>query len=155
MVSLLLKDSRCAHPPMTLCSTLVQPRNPKSTSRLPTSGEAAPPSLVRAKAASTTSRERRDSVATQVGYHTMVSSVSRKVHRGEYSPVAVICVGRAGEGRGAWGQGGGGGNRRGVCPRCPWVVAMAESGMNAFMHRSNLPLRWRLCCPPKPVCLGE
>lgn len=102
MVSLLVKDSRCAHPPMTLCSTLVQPRNPKSTRRLPTSGEAAPPSLVRSKAASTTSRERRDSVATQVGYHTMVSIVSRKVHRGEYSPVAVICGGWAGGGPGAW-----------------------------------------------------
>ena len=42
MVSVPSKFSRCAQPPMMLCSTHVQPRNPKSCSRLPRSGEAVP-----------------------------------------------------------------------------------------------------------------
>ena len=42
MVSVPSKFSRCAQPPMMLCSTHVQPRNPKSWSRLPRSGEAVP-----------------------------------------------------------------------------------------------------------------
>ena len=42
MVSVPSKFSRCAQPPMMLCSTHVQPRNPKSWSRLPNSGDAAP-----------------------------------------------------------------------------------------------------------------
>lgn len=42
MVSVPSKFSRCAQPPMMLCSTHVQPRKPKSCSLLPRSGEAVP-----------------------------------------------------------------------------------------------------------------
>jgi hypothetical protein len=52
------------------CSGEVQPRKPKSTSRELMSGLREPASLVCSKAASMTSRDRRDSVATLVGYHT-------------------------------------------------------------------------------------
>ena len=53
---------------MTLCSTVQQPRKPKSCSLDGSSGEAAPPSTVLSKAASITSRALLLSVATVVGY---------------------------------------------------------------------------------------
>ena len=62
------KFSRCAEPPMTLCSTVQQPRKPKSCSRDGSMGEAAPASTLRSKAASITSLARLLSVATVVGY---------------------------------------------------------------------------------------
>ena len=68
MVSEPTKLSRCAQPPMMLCSTVVQPRNPKSCSLLFTSGCDFPASLVLANDCSTTSRARRLRVATVVGY---------------------------------------------------------------------------------------
>jgi hypothetical protein len=64
--------------------------NPKSCSRLCSSGLPAPPSTLSSNAAAIASRARRESVATVVGYHTIVRSVSRKVQRGAYSPSAVI-----------------------------------------------------------------
>ena len=63
-----VKLRRCAAPPMTLCSTVQQPRKPKSCRREGSRGEAAPASALSSKAASMTSRALLLSVATVVGY---------------------------------------------------------------------------------------
>jgi hypothetical protein len=54
------------------------------------SGLAAPPGTLASNAAAIADRARRDSVATVEGYHTIVSSVSRKVQSGAYSSSDVI-----------------------------------------------------------------
>jgi hypothetical protein len=64
--------------------------NPKSCSRLPSRGLAAPPSTLASKAAAIASRARRLRVATVVGYQAIVRRVSRKVQRGAYSSSEVI-----------------------------------------------------------------
>ena len=54
-----VKFSRWATPPSTLCSTQVQPRNPKSCSRLDSSGLLAPPSTDSSKASAISVLQRR------------------------------------------------------------------------------------------------
>eukprot|EP00882_Tetradesmus_deserticola_P023779 GHRQ01025899.1.p2 GENE.GHRQ01025899.1~~GHRQ01025899.1.p2 ORF type:complete len:106 (+),score=8.14 GHRQ01025899.1:152-469(+) len=68
MVSVPSKLMRCAQPPSTDCSGLVQPLKPKSCSRLGSSGLPAPPSVLASNAASMMSRARRLRVATVDGY---------------------------------------------------------------------------------------
>ena len=89
MVSLPPKLSRCALPPMMDCSTQVQALNPKSCS-LETRRYLLLLSTDSSKYFSMRCLVWRDKVATVVGYHTMVSTVSRKVHSRLYSPVAVM-----------------------------------------------------------------
>eukprot|EP00878_Enallax_costatus_P038534 GHUV01043840.1.p1 GENE.GHUV01043840.1~~GHUV01043840.1.p1 ORF type:complete len:115 (+),score=7.50 GHUV01043840.1:183-527(+) len=68
MVSEPSKFSKCAQPPSTDCSTVVQPRKPKSCKRPLSRGLLRPPLADCSKEAPMTSRARRLRVATVVGY---------------------------------------------------------------------------------------
>ena len=75
---------------MTLCSTVQQPRKPKSCRREGSRSEAAPASALSSKAASMTSRARRLSVATVVGYLRNTSHHFQLFHFAEVLSVTTV-----------------------------------------------------------------